>query len=102
MPVAGQPSSMVQPPYGGGYQPYVRVPGADKKITAGILGLLFGGLGVHKFYLGYTGAGVIQLLASFFTCGLFAVIGHVEGIIYLTKPDQEFVDIYVRGRREWF
>jgi len=82
--------------------PGARVPGADKKITAGILGLMFGGLGVHKFYLGYTAAGVIQLLASIFTCGIFVIVGHIEGIIYLTKSDQEFVDTYVNGRREWF
>jgi TM2 domain-containing membrane protein YozV len=87
--------------YGNRY-PEVRVPGADKKVTAGILGLLFGGLGVHKFYLGYTNAGIIQLLASVFTCGAFAIIGHIEGIIYLTKSDQEFVDTYVNSRKEWF
>ncbi len=101
-PMAGAGGGQPPYPYGGGNQPVARIPGADKKVTAGILGLLFGGLGVHKFYLGYTGAGVIQLLASLFTCGMFAVIGHVEGIIYLTKPDQEFVDTYVNGKREWF
>lgn len=97
----GQQSPPVQPYYG--YpQPSARIPSSDRKITAGVLGILLGGLGVHKFYLGYTGAGIIQLLAGIFSCGAFVVVGHIEGIIYLCKSDQEFVDTYINGRREWF
>ena len=36
----------------------------NKKIVAGILGILLGGLGIHKFYLGYTTAGIIMLVVS--------------------------------------
>jgi len=75
--------------------------GAEKKIVAGIFGILLGGLGIHKFYLGYTKEGVIQILLSFL-CGVGALIGLIEGIIYLTKSDQEFVSIYVTGRKGWF
>ena len=62
------------------------------KIAAGLLAILLGGLGIHKFYLGCTKAGVITLLVSLLTFGIGAVvmqiIGLIEGIIYLTKPDE--------------
>ena len=81
-------------------------PRASTKIPAGICGILLGGFGVHKFILGYTGAGLIMLLVSLLTCFLaypvMHVIGLVEGIIYLTKTDEEFVRTYVDARREWF
>ncbi len=84
----------------------VPVPGASNKIPAGICGILLGSLGVHKFILGYTGAGLIMLLVTVLTCGIGAgvmhIIGLIEGIIYLCKPDEEFVRIYVNGRKEWF
>ncbi len=81
-------------------------PGADKKITAGILGILLGCLGVHKFVLGYTKEGIIMLLVSVLTLGIGAgvmgIIGLIEGILYLTKPDEEFVATYVTGKKGWF
>jgi len=55
-----------------------------------------------KFILGYTKEGVLQILMSFFSCGLASVIPFVEGIIYLTKSDEEFYQIYQVGRRPWF
>jgi TM2 domain-containing membrane protein YozV len=79
---------------------------ASNKIAAGVCGILLGSLGVHKFILGYTGAGLIMLLVTLVTCGLAGVVMHViglvEGIIYLTKSDEEFVRLYVDGRKEWF
>ena len=63
---------------------------------------MLGGFGVHKFILGYTKEGVLQILMSFFSCGLAGVIPFVEGIIYLTKSDEEFYQIYQVGRRPWF
>jgi TM2 domain-containing membrane protein YozV len=81
-------------------------PRASNKIAAGVCGILIGSLGVHKFILGYTGAGLIMLLATLLTCGVAGIamhlIGLIEGIIYLTKTDDEFVRTYVEGRREWF
>lgn len=79
---------------------------ASKKVAAGVCGILLGSLGIHKFILGYTTAGLIMLLGTILTCGLaaivFYIIGLIEGIIYLTKSDEEFVRIYVDGRKEWF
>ena len=86
--------------------PYPPVPRASDKIPAGICGILLGSLGVHKFILGYTGAGLVMLLVTLLTCGLASpvmhIIGLIEGIIYLCKPDEEFVRVYVDGRKEWF
>ncbi|AIL46761.1 TM2 domain-containing protein [Elizabethkingia anophelis] len=75
---------------------------SEKKLVAGILGILIGYLGIHKFYLGYTKAGIIQLIASVVTCGVAGIISFVEGIIYLTKSDEEFDRTYVQGKKEWF
>lgn len=75
--------------------------GAEKKLVAGLLAILTGGLGIHKFYLGYTKEGIIQIILSFL-CGIGAVIALIEGIIYLTKSDDEFVATYVNGRKGWF
>lgn len=101
-PADGQPHPAPAP---GG-----QIPGAEKKLVSGILALLLGSLGIHKFYLGYTKEAVIQLIGSIVltvaTCGFGAIvpwgIGIAEGIIYLTKSDEEFVKTYVTGRKGWF
>jgi TM2 domain-containing membrane protein YozV len=81
-------------------------PRASNKIPAGICAILLGPLGVHKFLLGYSGAGIILLLLTVLSCGILwpilHIFGLVEGIIYLTKTDDDFVRTYVDGRREWF
>jgi len=82
----------------------------SKKILAGIMGIIFGAFGVHKFVLGYTVEGVIMLVVSvvggILLCGIpFAVmgiIGLIEGILYLTKSDDEFNATYVAGKKKWF
>lgn len=79
---------------------------ASKKVPAGILGILLGFLGIHKFILGYTKEGVIMLLVSLLTLGfgaaIMSIIGLIEGILYLTKSDEEFVSTYVTGKKGWF
>ncbi len=76
-------------------------PKSDKKLVAGILAILLGALGIHKFYLGYTKAGIIQLILGF-CCGIGGIIGLIEGIIYLTKTDEEFEEMYITNQKEWF
>jgi TM2 domain-containing membrane protein YozV len=77
--------------------------GADKKMAAGLLAIFLGALGLHKFYLGYTTAGIIMLVVSLFSCGtIMGVIGIIEGVIYLTRTDEQFVATYVVGKKEWF
>lgn len=83
-----------------------RALGADKKLAAGILGILIGSLGIHKFVLGYMTEGLIMLLGTVLTCGfgamIFGLIGLVEGILYLVKSDEEFVRTYIQNKRGWF
>tara|TARA_R110002073_G_scaffold221808_4_gene381989 strand:- start:13389 stop:13853 length:465 start_codon:yes stop_codon:yes gene_type:complete len=83
--------------------------GDNKKLITGILAILLGWLGVHKFILGYNTEGVILLalgVLGFFTCGITSaisgIIGLVEGIIYLTKTDTEFHNTYQVGKKSWF
>ena len=80
--------------------------GADKKVAAGICGILLGALGIHKFVLGYQTEALIMLLVSVLSCGFLSpvmgIIGLVEGIIYLTKSDDEFVATYITGTKGWF
>lgn len=58
------------------------------KVAAGLLGIFLGGLGVHKFYMGDTGAGIAYLI--FCWTGIPAIIGLIEGIIYLCESDSDF------------
>lgn len=79
---------------------------SSKRVAAGILGILLGALGIHKFILGYTTQGLVMLLLSILTCGIAAwlmgIIGLIEGIIYLTKSDEEFIEIYQVNQKRWF
>jgi len=74
----------------------------NKKVLAGVLGIFLGFLGVHKFVLGYTKQGIIQIIISIFTCGFGGMVGFVEGIIYLTKSDDEFYETYQLNKKAWF
>lgn len=74
----------------------------SKRILAGVLAILLGPFAVHKFVLGYTKAGIIQLILTFVTCGLVGIISFIEGIIYLTKSDEEFINTYQVNKKEWF
>ena len=84
--------------------------GENKKILAGILAILIGSLGIHKFILGYQKEGIIMLVVTIVlgavTCGIGAsamwIVGVIEGIIYLTKTDAEFYNTYQVGKKPWF
>jgi len=88
--------------------------GENKKVLAGILAIILGWAGVHKFILGYQKEGFILLGISIISMVLactiiFAfliyipiIIGLIEGIIYLTKSDEEFYNTYQVGRKPWF
>ena len=85
-------------------------PGAEKKLAAGLCGILLGSFGVHKFILGYQTEGIIMLtawiLGLIFTCGIVSIavniVAIVEGVIYLTKSDEEFSHTYILNKKAWF
>lgn len=66
---------------------------SKSKITAGILAILLGGFGVHKFYLGKA-SGIIYLLFCWTLIPWLVAI--IEGIIYLSSSDEEFAKRYVK------
>ena len=88
--------------------------GDNKKILAGILAIILGSLGVHKFILGYNKEGgillgitILGIVLSCIGVGILVVwatsiIGLIEGIIYLTKSDEEFYNTYQAGKKPWF
>lgn len=100
-----------QQPYGQPQQPYMQQPQPQvviqqvapppvyvtainpawpikSKVAAGLLGIFLGGIGVHKFYLGQIGMGILYL--CFCWTGIPAFVGFIEGIIYLCSNDENF------------
>ncbi|MDH4144186.1 MAG: NINE protein [Acidimicrobiia bacterium] len=113
----GQPPSPSQPGYPGSPEAYAQQPpqgayygpapvhgpavpqygygaptGLKSRTTAGILGILLGGLGVHRFYLGYTAIGIAQIVLTIVTCGAASLWGLIEGILILVKNDNFLTD----------
>ena len=88
--------------------------GENKKLLAGLLGIFLGAFGVHKFILGYQKEGFILLggtllgiATSCIVIGVFiymatGIVGLIEGILYLTKSDEEFYQTYQVGKKPWF
>ncbi|MCK9330412.1 MAG: TM2 domain-containing protein [Candidatus Cloacimonetes bacterium] len=83
------------------------------KLVAGLLAIFLGWLGAHKFYLGFTGPGLVYLILN--TAGwlvtwimlgipnwILTTIALIEGVIYLTKSDEEFEETYVIKKKQWF
>lgn len=63
-------------------------PNGKSKLAAALFALFLGGLGVHKFYLGRIGQGVVYLI--FFWTFIPAIIGFIEGIVLLVMNDADF------------
>lgn len=75
---------------------------SEKKLAAGLLGILLGSFGANKFYMGYINEGIIQIVLNIVTCGIATVIPFIEGIIYLTMSDEQFDKTYIQNRKAWF
>jgi TM2 domain-containing membrane protein YozV len=56
---------------------------SKSRLAAGLLGIFLGGLGIHRFYLGYTTIGIIQIVVTVVTLGFGALWGFIEGIVIL-------------------
>ncbi len=115
-PHAGPSAVPPQQPYYGYQPPTYQQPypqtivSSKDHVAAGLLAIFLGWLGVHKFYLGYNTSGFIMLAVSIiggiFTISLAMwviwIIAIIEGILYLTKSQTEFEQMYVMNKREWF
>ena len=106
-----QPAVSLSQPTVGSYGQAAYAPPSTyekSKVAAGLLAIFLGGLGVHKFYLGYITQGIIMLLCSLLGALLIVgpfiigIVALIEGIIYLTKTDADFDAIYVKGSKGWF
>lgn len=109
-PAAGGPGYGSNPPgygapgygapgYGAPSYGYVD-PLAKSKLVAGLLGIFLGGFGIHRFYLGFTTIGVVQIIVTIVTCGIGALWGTVEGILYLVGASGFTADADGRPLRE--
>ena len=93
------------PGYAPGYQqPYGNPANADplakSKMAAGLLGIFLGGFGIHRFYLGFTMIGILQIVVTVLTCGIGALWGTVEGILYLVGSSGFTTDAQGRPLRD--
>lgn len=78
------------------------------RIAAAVLAFFLGFMGVHKFYMGKTGSGIVMLLCGtigavlFFPFLIMCIISIVEFVIYLTMTDETFDRTYIKGDKSWF
>lgn len=70
-------------------------PSGKSRGVAALLAIFLGGLGIQYFYLGKTTAGIIAIILSFVTCGIFEVIWLIQGILMFTLTQPEFENKYV-------
>jgi TM2 domain-containing membrane protein YozV len=89
--------------------PYNQEEVHSQRIAAGVTAIVLSSVGVgwvgaHKFMLGYKKEGLISLLVSplCITMVVFNIIALIEGILYLTKSDEEFYQTYIAEKRGWF
>lgn len=90
----------------------------SKRVAAGILALTLGGIGIHKFYLGYNSAGIMHIIlalvitpiitaitlgfGAFIMFPIIFIIPLIEGIKYLTSTDESFINTYQINKKAWF
>ena len=76
-------------------------PSGRSRGIAGLLAILVGAIGVHYFYIGKTGAGVVFLLATLLTCGFLGVVTEIvsliQGILFFTSTQEEFESRWVNS-----
>ncbi len=64
-------------------------------MVAGILAILLGGFGIHYFYLGKIGAGLLTILLLFISCGIWPLLMFIQGIVMLTMDNETFRRKYI-------
>ena len=93
------PQNLKYCPQCGASNPGARNRYPKDRLTAGLLALFLGGLGIHYFYLEKTTAGLLSILLSLCTCGIWQIIMLIQGIIILTMTDEDFNEKYYNTMR---
>ena len=75
--------------------------GGDDKIITALLAILVGGLGIHYFYLGKTKAGLLTILITICSSGLWKLIMICQGIFMFTLSDEAFKEKYINTTKEF-
>jgi TM2 domain-containing membrane protein YozV len=76
-------------------------PVESKRVACAVTAILLGGFGVHRFLLGDAVGGILRFVLCLF-CGAGSIIALIEGIIYLTKSDADFIQTYQINKKGWF
>lgn len=72
-------------------------PGGKSRGVCALFAILIGSLGVHYFYLGKIGAGLLTILLSCITCGIWPVVMLIQGILMFCMTNIQFEQKYVQN-----
>lgn len=72
-------------------------PTGKSRGIAALLAIFLGGLGIQYFYLGKTTAGILSILLSLITCGLWEIVTLIQGILMLCMTNADFNQKYVEN-----
>jgi len=70
-------------------------PSGKSRGIAGLLAILLGTFGIHYFYLGKTGAGIIFLILGLLSCGILGLVTVIQGILMIVMTQDDFEKKYV-------
>ncbi len=70
-------------------------PEGKSRGIAALLAIFLGGLGIHYFYLGKTNAGIISIILTVVTCGLWQTVMFIQGIVMLCMTNAQFREKFV-------
>ena len=100
----GQTNGQQTPPpmNGGNYSSYPSDnafdacgPEGKSRGVAALLAILLGGLGIQYFSLGKSTAGIISIVLSLVTCGIWSVIALIQGILMFCMTNEQFRQKYI-------
>lgn len=75
--------------------PFAEGPEGKSRGLTALLAILFGSLGIQYFYLGKVGGGLLTILLSLITCGIWSLLVLIQGILMFTMDNNTFRNKYV-------
>lgn len=70
-------------------------PGGKSRGVAALLAIFLGGLGIQYFYLGKVMAGILSIVITLCTCGIWEILTLIQGILMFCMDNQTFEQKYV-------